>query len=884
MQQLRLKYDKPARNSVAGWENESLPLGNGQFGVSVFGGTELERLCVNDPTLFTKGKHTGYRAMCSLAELYFKFPHKNVTNYERGLDLNTAKAYVAYECDGVLYKREYFTSYPSKLLVMKFTASQKGALNFSVLPEVSYVKDYHQYEGDGGGKTGTVTVDNGVITLKGHANWFHIDFEAQVRVLQNSGEAEYTDNGINIKNADEVVLLFGESTSYQLSPALFLEEDDHKKLKKSDPHPKVEAIFHNAKKSYAELEEEHLKDYQDLFFREQLDLADGQLPDMCTDKLLLMAKETFVPYLEQLYFQFARYMMISCSRKGGVPASLQGVWNVYQHAPWGSGIWHNVNVQMNYWLSFAGNIPETFEAYVDYFNAYLPASNKFADEFMEEHHPENRDKDGENGFVVGTGATPYHIEKLERGHSGPGNVGFTSNLFWLYYDYTRDEEKLKESVFPALEQASKFLTKSVKEYDGLYLANFSASPEQNCLYRFAYPYSYYNTVGCAYDQQMLHDNAENYLKAAEILGVDNRHVQKQKEQAGKYHPVEIGWSGQVKEYGEEKFYGEIGEYCHRHISQLVGLYPGNSINGETPAWMDAAKITLNERGDHSTGWALAHRMCCRARTGEGNRVHKLFLNLLNEKTCDNLWDMHPPFQIDGNFGAAAAIAETLVQSHGEFIQILPALPDCWEQGRCKGFAVRGGFDADITWKNRSATEIVLHSKKGEKVNLNYFEISKAKVEVNGEAVDFEIIDANKIAFETKAGCVYKISGLSVKRFTQAPSDLNVDRDSLKLTWAHNDKDMSFNVYRACDSEPCYTKIASEIKGFAFTDNDLNFGLHETVKYKVTAVLNGEESEGVLGVINHATQLEYDRYKNSIYLRMPNPNIKLGCSQLRIPEE
>ncbi len=883
MTDLILKYSKPAENSVKGWENESLPLGNGYFGVSVFGGISEERLQINDPTLFSRGKDTYYRTMSGMADLYFKFPHAKVNNYERGLDLNAAKAYVKYTIGDVEYKREYFTSYPSRMLVMKFTASKEKMLNFKVLPQIQYISDYHQFEGDGGGRIGEIFTDNDVIVLKGKENWFNVRFECQVRVLYNTGKTIFKDGSIIIEESDEAVILFSESTNYKLSSDLFLEDNDGLKLKDSDPHNIVKNIFENCPKTYLELEQQHLSDYQNLFFREKLELCDNVGIGSYTDELLEKSKTEFVPYLEILYFQYARYMMISSSRKGGVPACLQGVWNVYKQAPWGSGIWHNVNVQMNYWLSFAGNIPETFEPYADYFKAYLPKAKQFADEFVKENTPDNYKCDGENGFIIGTEATPYHISGLPRGLSGPGNIGFTSQLFWLYYDYTRDKDVLKNTTYPALEQASKFLTKCVKEYDGLYLANFSASPEQNCVIRQgASCGSAYNTVGCAYDQQMISDNAENYLRTAQLLGIENEAVKLQKEQIGKYNPVEIGWSGQIKEYGEERFYGEIGEYCHRHISHLVGLYPGNIINSETPAWIDAAKFTLNERGDNSTGWALAHRMCAWARTGDGTRVHKLFKTLLNEKTNINLWDMHPPFQIDGNFGAAAAIAELLVQSHEEYIKIIPALPDCWNNGMCKGIAARGGFDVDIKWEDNTATEIIIHSNKGEQLNLDYFGVANATVECDGIPVEFDVISENKISLNTQAGKEYRIYNLAKKVKISAPYNLTVNKEDLLLSWEADDKTVGFNVYRVCDSSPIYEKIAENIKSDYFKD-EIDISKYEIVRYKVTAVRGKNESDGEVVVINHATQLELDRYNNSIHFRLPPPGYKPKSNQLIIPE-
>ena len=424
-----------------------------------------------------------------------------------------------------------------------------------------------------------------------------------------------------------------------------------------------------------------------------------------------------------------------------------------------------------------------------------------------------------------------------------------------------------------MEEASKFLTKSVKKYDDLYLANFSASPEQNCVMRSGASYgSPYNTVGCAYDQQMIADNADNFLKSAQMLGINNDVVAVQKEQYGKYNPVEVGWLGQIKEYGEEKFYGEIGEYCHRHISHLVGLYPGNMINSETPAWIDAAKYTLNERGDNSTGWALAHRMCCWARALDGTRVHKLFKILLNEKTNNNLWDMHPPFQIDGNFGAAAALVELLVQSQEGYINILPALPACWKSGKCEGIAARGGFDVDVTWEDCSATEIAVTSKVGETIKLKYFNISNATVKCNDVKVNFIIVDVDKIYFETKPGMKYIISGLVKKSHVNAPYNLSVDKDNLKLTWECDDNEVTYNVYRVCDSSPVYEKIAENITLTHFQDK-FDISKFDVIRYKVTASKGDNESDGEVVVINHATQLEIDRYKNSIVLKMPPKGYK-----------
>ncbi|MGL4738170.1 MAG: glycosyl hydrolase family 95 catalytic domain-containing protein, partial [Cellulosilyticaceae bacterium] len=691
----------------------------------------------------------------------------------------------------------------------------------------------------------------------GKMNLYETLFEGQVKVLSTNGTIQTGADSISIANADEVIMLLAVGTNYQLDPEVFREDDPKKKLQPIDPHHKVTQIIQQASKPYEALRREHLLDFQSLFGRVSLTLGDETDADKPTDELMRLYQERSIPYLEALYFQYGRYLLIACSRKGCLPANLQGVWNCHDASPWGSGYWHNINVQMNYWPAFNTNLIEMFEAYKDFFKAFLPKARDYADQYIGVHNTENLAPKGENGWTIGTGSYPYTIS-APGGHSGPGTGGLTSKLFWEYYDFTRDKTILEETTYPALLEMAKFLTKTVKQYGTSYLTSFSASPEQMVNGAYKSGGAYYQTVGCAFDQQMIYENGKDLLKAAEQLGIkDEETLVTQKEQIDHYQPVLIGWSGQIKEYLEEHFYGEIGEYRHRHISQLIGLYPGTVVNSETEAWMDAAKYTLNERGDDSTGWALAHRINARARTGEGNRCYQLLRELLMHKTMVNLWDTHPPFQIDGNFGATAGIAEMLVQSHEEAIHILPALPDVWAQGEVSGLTARGAFEIAIKWENKSAKVIQVLSKKGEQLKLHYPNLSKAKLKNQG--ISFEVCDKNQITMPTEPMITYSFELTEPVVQVESPTDLVIN--NLTLTW-QGPHQATYTIYRSVNSETNYTKIAEGINVHTYTD-DIAWDSYETATYKVTACVGDNESKGIYQTINHATPLEKDIYRNQL---------------------
>lgn len=845
-----------------GWEKWSLPIGNGYMGVNVFGRTVTERLQITENTL-TSNYSTG--GLNNFSETYIDFNHPNPTNYIRDLNLRTAIAGVNYDFEGTTYNREIFTSYPDKVMVIRLTANQSGKVSFTLRPTIPFIKDYGVNPGDGAGKSAcSVVAEGDTITLKGIFNYYNMPFEGQYKVIPTGGTmttGERDGNGtITVAGADSATIIVAVGTSYILEPKTFLEPNRLKKLEGNPhPHEKVSKMIADAsKKSYDELKASHLEDYTGLFGRVELDLG-GVAGTKTTDLLLKDYQSGALSrYLEELYFQYGRYLLIASSRKGSLPPNLQGVWNRYDNSPWGSGYWHNINIQMNYWPTFSTNLSELFDSYVDFYDAYAPLVATQSANEIRNKHPKNYDPAGNNGWSIATGIFPYSTYVPGgTGTDGYGTGALMAKSFTEYYNFTMDKELLENRLYDAIVGSASFMSRVMEPYGDYLLANPSASPEQ------FHNGSLYVTVGSGWDQQNGYEINKDAIKLAQILGrEDDPLIKYLAERVEKFDPVVIGYSGQVKEFREENFYGDLAEYRHRHISHLVGLYPGTLINDTTPAWIDAARKTLTERGDQSTGWAMAHRLNLWARAKDGERAFTLYKTLLQKGTLTNLWDTHPPFQIDGNFGGTSGVAEMLLQSQAGYIEPLPAIPATWATGSYSGLLARGNFDISAKWTNNQVDKFEIISNKGGECIVKYDNLASADVKTSdgatvaavGEGKDF-------LKFNTVEGETYVITNIPPTKKITAPTNLsyvyNEAANTMDFRWTASPDAVSYNLYCAYGSAPDYELISSGITATSFAGySPGEIKPSEQRTYRVTAIgANGRESLGTITMLIPTAQPE-----------------------------
>lgn len=853
---LVLRYHQAAERTDEGWEKYSLPIGNGYSGASVFGGVDVERLQFTTNTFANVYKQGG---VSNFAEIHLRFPQGEVKDYERGLRLSDGVAYSRYCIDGIGVDREAFFSYPDRVFAYRIRSDR--AYSFVAELVIPYLGARPIEEG---GRTGQVYHEKQTLVMRGRLPSRDLLYEGRLSVITD-GQVRVEENSLRVINATETSLFFVMGTSYKLCEEVFLEGCN--KALGADPHADLVRDMENALSlGYEKLYDRHRQDYTALISRVEVDL--GGVEDSRPTDELLKAYQKGQPsqYLEEVYYAYGRHLLVCSSRKGTPPASLQGVWTVHDKSPWGSGFWHNINIQMNYWPAFITNLAETFQAYTAYWKGYLKQAQRNASEWIRQTNPENYvDGEGGCGWILGTGAFCYEIEgRAKSPHSGPGTGGLTSQMLWDYYDFTRDEGVLRDFTYPAVHGMAKFLTKTVREYDGEWLCSFSASPEQilsgDVWINQHKTQKYHLTVGCAFDQQMAYENAVADLACAKILGVEDEVTALERVQIDHYAPVQIGYSGQVKEFGEEHFYGEIGQAKHRHISQLVSLMPGGAISQSTPAWLDAAKITLRLRGDESTGWALAHRFCAWARACDGEHAYLLLGNLLKNRTYPNLWDVHPPFQIDGNFGAVAGITEMLLQSV-DAISLFPALPKAWKNVSFKGLKARGNFTVSASCHEGEITSCEIESVVGGVLRLRVGNAPKVKVveKGTGKAVATDR-QGELLLFETQVGKTYMVSGFTCKETPAMPQNAQGvwTESGVVLTWlACAEK---YAVYRGVENDSQYT-LLGETREPSFTDSEFTSAKKARLTYKIVAADNPSPAdEGALIPMHPASALEEERYR------------------------
>ena len=752
------KDSKRPKSYDRDWERWSYPIGNGYTGVSIFGRTDTERVQITDKTLHNKGIY-GKGGLTSFAELFLDFNQTEVKNYRRSLNLNEAIAHVSYEKEGVRYQREYLASYPDNVIAIRLTADQKGALSFTVRPEIPYLALKQ--------RNGKITAAGNLLTLKGSMPMFSCNYEGQIKVLNEGGSvsADAKKGTLEVNKADAVTLLITTGTNYHLSPKTFSNAGAEKLNPDEFPHDAVSARMQAAHDlGYAALKQRHLKDYQNLFGRVSVNLDSKPTSDPTHILLEKYQKGKRDNWLEELMFQYGRYLLISSSRQNSLPANLQGAWSQDFYTPWTGGFWHNINVQMNYWGSMSTNLAECFEAYIGFFEAYLPIAQQHATDYVRKHNPGQLNKGEDNGWIIGTGANAYYVPSAG-GHSGPGTGGFTAKLLVDYYDFTQDRAFLKEVGYPAMLSLSKFYSKALKPHGDLLLVEPSASPEQSATAeqikritgRAASGRKAFSAVGCTFDQGFVWESYADTLKMADALDSEDPFLETIREQVVRLDPVLVGASGQIKEYREETNYSDIGSPTHRHISHLCPLYPGTMINSQKSEWMQAASKTLDLRGNKTTGWALAHRMNCRARLGEGDKAREAYEQFIRTRTATNLWALHPPFQIDGNLGTMAGVAEMLLQSHDGAINILPALPKAWSTGHFDGLVARGNFVISAKWKDGKATELSILSRSGGACRIACPGLENATVtDQAGNTVEVTRDGKDQINFTPAVGETYSV--------------------------------------------------------------------------------------------------------------------------------